>query len=58
MPVPNPTPIYRFIHVENLEIYLKRGGVINDLTRKKVESILQEFSSLHRHVAVRRQWYY
>jgi hypothetical protein len=25
MPVPHPTPIYRFIHVDNLHIYLRRG---------------------------------
>ncbi|MEJ2724834.1 MAG: DUF4433 domain-containing protein [Deltaproteobacteria bacterium] len=27
MPVPNPTPIYRFIHVDNLNICLRRGGL-------------------------------
>ncbi len=27
MPVPNPTPIYRFIHVDNLRICLERGGL-------------------------------
>lgn len=27
MPVPNPTPIYRFIHVDNLHIYLQRKGL-------------------------------
>lgn len=27
IPVPIPTPIYRFIHIDNLEIYLKRGGI-------------------------------
>jgi len=27
MAVPNPTPILRFIHVENLPIYLGRGGL-------------------------------
>ena len=27
MTVPNPTPIYRFIHVDNLNVYLQRGGL-------------------------------
>lgn len=27
MPVPNPTPIYRFIHVDNLHFCLRRGGL-------------------------------
>ncbi|MDM8535290.1 DUF4433 domain-containing protein [Desulfobacterales bacterium HSG17] len=27
MPVPNPTWIFRFIHIDNLEIYLQRGGI-------------------------------
>ncbi|MBM4285654.1 MAG: DUF4433 domain-containing protein [Deltaproteobacteria bacterium] len=27
MPAPNPTPIYRFIHVDNLHICLRRGGL-------------------------------
>jgi len=27
MPVPNPTPIYRFIHVDNLHVCLQRGGL-------------------------------
>ena len=27
MPVPNPTPICRFIHVDNLHVYLRRGGL-------------------------------
>ncbi|MCI0602492.1 DUF4433 domain-containing protein [bacterium] len=27
MPVPIPTPVYRFIHIDNLEICLKRGGI-------------------------------
>ena len=27
MPVPSPTPILRFIHVDNLHIYLRRGGI-------------------------------
>lgn len=27
MPVPDPTPIYRFLHVENLETLLQRGGL-------------------------------
>jgi hypothetical protein len=27
MSVPIPTPIYRFIHVDNLEVYLHRGGL-------------------------------
>lgn len=27
MSVPTPTPIYRFIHVDNLHIYLRRGGL-------------------------------
>lgn len=27
MAAPNPTPILRFIHVDNLHIYLKRGGL-------------------------------
>jgi hypothetical protein len=27
MPVPNPTPIYRFIHVDNLRICLRRRGL-------------------------------
>ena len=27
MTVPNPTPIYRFIHVDNLHICLRRGGL-------------------------------
>ena len=27
MPVPAPTPIYRFIHVDNLEVVLRRGGL-------------------------------
>ena len=27
MPVPQPTPIFRFIHVGNLHIYLHRGGM-------------------------------
>lgn len=27
MPVPNPTPIFRFIHVDNLEVALRRGGL-------------------------------
>jgi len=27
MPVPNPTPIYRFLHVDNLEVVLRRGGL-------------------------------
>jgi hypothetical protein len=27
MPTPHPTPIYRFIHVENLPICLDRGGI-------------------------------
>jgi hypothetical protein len=26
MTVPDPTPIYRFIHMDNLEVYLRRGG--------------------------------
>ena len=25
--IPNPTPIFRFIHVDNLHIYLRRGGM-------------------------------
>ena len=24
---PNPTPIYRMIHIDNLEVCLKRGGM-------------------------------
>jgi hypothetical protein len=27
MAVPNPTPIFRFIHLENLPVYLARGGL-------------------------------
>jgi hypothetical protein len=27
MPIPNPTAIFRFIHVDNLDIYLERGGI-------------------------------
>lgn len=27
MSVPRPTPIFRFIHVDNLQIYLERGGL-------------------------------
>ena len=27
MQVPNPTPIYRFIHVDNLHVCLQRGGL-------------------------------
>ncbi len=27
MPVPNPTPIYRIIHVDNLPVVLCRGGI-------------------------------
>ncbi len=27
MAVPSPVPIYRFIHMDNLQIYLKRGGM-------------------------------
>lgn len=27
MPVPSPTPIYRFIHVDNLHVCLQRGGL-------------------------------
>lgn len=27
MPVPNPTPIYRFIHIDNLHVCLQRGGL-------------------------------
>jgi len=27
MPVPNPTPIYRLIHVDNLHVCLQRGGL-------------------------------
>lgn len=27
MPVPDPTPIYRFLHVDNLEVVLRRGGL-------------------------------
>jgi ssDNA thymidine ADP-ribosyltransferase, DarT len=27
MPVPDPTPIFRFVHVDNLEIALRRGGL-------------------------------
>lgn len=27
MPVPIPTPIYRFTHIDNLQIYLSRGGL-------------------------------
>ena len=27
MPAPQPTPIYRMIHVENLEVCLRRGGL-------------------------------
>lgn len=27
MPVPNPTPIYRLIHVDNLHVCLRRGGL-------------------------------
>ena len=27
MSVPSPTPILRFIHVDNLHIYLRRGGI-------------------------------
>lgn len=27
MPVPDPTPIFRFVHVDNLEIVLRRGGL-------------------------------
>ena len=27
MPVPNPTPIFRLIHKDNLHIYLRRGGI-------------------------------
>jgi len=27
MPVPNPTPIFRFVHVDNLEVILRREGL-------------------------------
>lgn len=27
MPMPNPTPIFRFIHLDNLHICLRRGGL-------------------------------
>ena len=27
MPIPNPTAIFRFIHVDNLDIYLEHGGI-------------------------------
>lgn len=27
MPVPSPTPIYRFMHVDNLHVCLRRGGL-------------------------------
>ena len=27
MPAPNPTPIFRFIHIENLDTLLRRGGL-------------------------------
>ena len=27
MPIPIPTPIFRFIHIDNLHIYLRRGGM-------------------------------
>lgn len=27
MPVPQPTPIYRFIHLDNLHVCLRRGGL-------------------------------
>ncbi|MBI5308058.1 MAG: DUF4433 domain-containing protein [Planctomycetes bacterium] len=27
MPAPIPTPIFRFIHIDNLHIYLRRGGI-------------------------------
>ena len=27
MPVPNPTPVYRFMHVDNLDVLLRRGGL-------------------------------
>jgi len=27
MPVPDPTPIYRILHVDNLSVYLKRSGL-------------------------------
>jgi hypothetical protein len=27
MPVPDPTPIFRFVHFDNLEVVLRRGGL-------------------------------
>jgi hypothetical protein len=46
MPVPNPTPIYRFIHVDNLHICLRRGGLHapkhtpnNGLTYKTIHNV-------------------
>ena len=27
MTIPNPTPIFRFLHVDNLEVCLRRGGL-------------------------------
>ena len=27
MPIPDPTPIVRFIHLDNLHVYLTRGGI-------------------------------
>lgn len=27
MPIPNPTPIYRILHIDNLEIFLQRRGL-------------------------------
>jgi len=27
MPVPNPTPVYRFMHIDNLDVVLRRGGL-------------------------------
>ena len=27
MPVPNPTPIFRFLHIDNLTVVLQRGGL-------------------------------
>ena len=46
MPIPHPTPIYRFIHVENLPLCLERGGIYapnfepeNGLTYKTIHNL-------------------